>query len=338
MTTFPEFDAYVDFGQAPNTISLAAGRSLVHAIPDAVSSLVEDNNETYGEYDKDGGLHSPLQPFIAPSSEAFSQPNFTFHPADTNMPGVPDIHYNSCWTHHATRPARPCNSCKNGGLDCVIINHSSGDQRHPCVCSNCLALSKPCSFVRDNARPNDSVADSGSPPCHAWSSTRPKADQQEDRRSDIRDINSSNIGEQPQLEDPSTQTSMTVSRGDSSSRSVVRFSRDTIRILRHWAAAHSKHPYPTDEEKEILMKRTGLSKSQITNWLANDRRRGQVKPNPTRDHLADAATGDEGTVREVVKSSRNVQSLHDHTPVLSVTKPSRRSMIGNDMRNLFICH
>ena len=44
-------------------------------------------------------------------------------------------------------------------------------------------------------------------------------------------------------------------------------------ILRNWLNAHVQHPYPTDEEKAELMKQTGLTLNQISNWFINARRR-----------------------------------------------------------------
>src|SRR5277367_5145029 len=64
---------------------------------------------------------------------------------------------------------------------------------------------------------------------------------------------------------------------ESSGRPGARFSRETVRLLRNWLSVHHVHPYPTEEEKEDLKRKTGLTKLQITNWLANARRRGQVK-------------------------------------------------------------
>lgn len=44
-------------------------------------------------------------------------------------------------------------------------------------------------------------------------------------------------------------------------------------ILRSWLNEHVQHPYPTDEEKADLMKQTGLTLNQISNWFINARRR-----------------------------------------------------------------
>ncbi|KAL1969250.1 hypothetical protein VTN77DRAFT_9442 [Rasamsonia byssochlamydoides] len=44
-------------------------------------------------------------------------------------------------------------------------------------------------------------------------------------------------------------------------------------ILRAWFHEHLDHPYPSEEDKQMFMSRTGLSISQISNWFINARRR-----------------------------------------------------------------
>ncbi|KAI9837735.1 MAG: hypothetical protein M1819_006669 [Sarea resinae] len=44
-------------------------------------------------------------------------------------------------------------------------------------------------------------------------------------------------------------------------------------LLRTWFHEHLSHPYPSEEEKQMLMRRTGLTISQISNWFINARRR-----------------------------------------------------------------
>lgn len=60
-----------------------------------------------------------------------------------------------------------------------------------------------------------------------------------------------------------------------------RFSRDAVRVLRAWLTNHSQHPFASEEEKELLHRQTGLSKMQISNWLANARRRGKIQQSLT---------------------------------------------------------
>ncbi|KAM0425921.1 hypothetical protein ACHAPT_008859 [Fusarium lateritium] len=57
-----------------------------------------------------------------------------------------------------------------------------------------------------------------------------------------------------------------------------RFSKESIQILRKWLALHSRYPYPTDQEKEMLQRQTGLSKTQISNWFTNTRRKRKARP------------------------------------------------------------
>ena len=56
----------------------------------------------------------------------------------------------------------------------------------------------------------------------------------------------------------------------------VRLSKESIKTLRAWLQGNAHHPYPSDLEKEALTQSTGLRKEQISNWLANARRRGKV--------------------------------------------------------------
>lgn len=60
-------------------------------------------------------------------------------------------------------------------------------------------------------------------------------------------------------------------------RPVVRHARSSTRILREWFSAHSLHPYPTDQEKEELSERSGLTIRQVSHWFANARRRNNDK-------------------------------------------------------------
>lgn len=56
----------------------------------------------------------------------------------------------------------------------------------------------------------------------------------------------------------------------------TRFSRESSKILKNWFDNHYNYPYPSKEETETLQDQTGLSKTQIKNWLANNRRREKM--------------------------------------------------------------
>ncbi|XP_024522124.1 homeobox protein knotted-1-like 7 [Selaginella moellendorffii] len=48
---------------------------------------------------------------------------------------------------------------------------------------------------------------------------------------------------------------------------------DTTSVLKAWWHAHSKWPYPTEDEKARLVQETGLELKQINNWFINQRKR-----------------------------------------------------------------
>lgn len=54
-------------------------------------------------------------------------------------------------------------------------------------------------------------------------------------------------------------------------------------ILRAWFEEHEQHPYPTEEEKQMLLRKTGLAMSQISNWFINARRRRPPAVSSRRD-------------------------------------------------------
>ncbi|KAI9047978.1 hypothetical protein LZ554_007777 [Drepanopeziza brunnea f. sp. 'monogermtubi'] len=49
--------------------------------------------------------------------------------------------------------------------------------------------------------------------------------------------------------------------------------KETTDILRSWFISHLQHPYPSEDEKQSLMRQTGLAMNQISNWFINARRR-----------------------------------------------------------------
>ncbi|GMF17340.1 unnamed protein product [Phytophthora fragariaefolia] len=74
----------------------------------------------------------------------------------------------------------------------------------------------------------------------------------------------------------------------------------TVAILKGWMLSreHVKHPYPTDEQ--MLLKKTGISMKQLTNWFTNARKR-IWKPMMRREHsrqLQSAMEFDHTAVRE----------------------------------------
>ncbi|KAF5625701.1 Mating-type ALPHA2 [Fusarium sp. NRRL 52700] len=91
-----------------------------------------------------------------------------------------------------------------------------------------------------------------------------------------------------------------------------RFTLDAIRSLKDWFARNADNPYPNEEEKNMLELQTGLTRTQITNWLANARRR--------------RTTTDSGTQTASGKSGK---APSEYTPTRAGTPiPRRRSEKG----------
>jgi hypothetical protein len=49
--------------------------------------------------------------------------------------------------------------------------------------------------------------------------------------------------------------------------------KNVTTFLRNWLVQHKRHPYPTEDEKIDLARRTSLTVNQISNWFINARRR-----------------------------------------------------------------
>ncbi|KOS18890.1 Homeobox protein AKR [Escovopsis weberi] len=49
--------------------------------------------------------------------------------------------------------------------------------------------------------------------------------------------------------------------------------KETTDKLRAWFAKNLRHPYPSEEQKQDLIRQTGLQMNQIANWFINARRR-----------------------------------------------------------------
>jgi len=57
------------------------------------------------------------------------------------------------------------------------------------------------------------------------------------------------------------------------------FPREVTQVLMDWLITHFDHPYPSEQEKEMLGQKLGLKVSQISGWFINARRR-KLKKDP----------------------------------------------------------
>ena len=166
--------------------------------------------------------------------------------AAPNVAGFDDF---SSWIPHMSRPSTPCQYCRSRGLHCLVMY-----QEGQTACSCCIALSRDCSFSRvpEPSGPGR-MEEFAVPGARSRSSSRTRP---------------------PSVHDDACEGSLSMNGQGRKTR--TRFSYEAVRMLKDWLAQHAAHPYPTDAEKDQLKRRTGLKRSQISNWLANARRRGKV--------------------------------------------------------------
>ncbi|KAJ7163244.1 hypothetical protein C8R46DRAFT_903472 [Mycena filopes] len=77
----------------------------------------------------------------------------------------------------------------------------------------------------------------------------------------------------PNRSPQSAASSTLVDRPQPQPRKRGKLPKETTDFLKAWLHRHSDHPYPSEEEKKQLCHATGLSMSQVSNWMINARRR-----------------------------------------------------------------
>ncbi|KPM42396.1 hypothetical protein AK830_g4141 [Neonectria ditissima] len=199
----------------------------------------------------------------------FALPDEPAAPVDTEMDFTPAL----AWDF----PALPCTNCALGGFSCKTIREG----QYQGYCTSCVALSVDCSFGAALGLNLEQATLPISQPV-PLSGLQLKATVSEDDHNDSlmssRNTSATDLANFPEG----------LSKVAAPPKIGARFSRESVRILKNWLSTHNRHPYPSDEEKEMLQRQTGLNKTQITNWLANARRRGKVQgqaPRSTSPHF-----------------------------------------------------
>ncbi|KAL5819459.1 hypothetical protein ACOSQ4_023301 [Xanthoceras sorbifolium] len=92
----------------------------------------------------------------------------------------------------------------------------------------------------------------------------------------------------------------------------------SVNILRAWLFEHFLHPYPSDADKHLLARQTGLSRSQVSNWFINARVR-LWKPMVEEMYQQEAKEGDEVIGQERERNQENSGNNNAQTPTPSAT-------------------
>ncbi|XP_057523085.1 BEL1-like homeodomain protein 9 [Amaranthus tricolor] len=100
-------------------------------------------------------------------------------------------------------------------------------------------------------------------------------------------------------------------------RSQRGFPDKAVAVLRNWLFEHFLHPYPSDTDKHMLAQKTGLSRSQVSNWFTNARVR-LWKPMVEEMHALEKKTqcskAAEDSQNFFDLSSNQQMSLHPQLP------------------------
>ena len=150
------------------------------------------------------------------------------------------------------RAKESCDFCRRMGFDCFVARR--GVMQNGCTC--CISLYRECSFTHTKTPGKfldtlHTVSENVDIPTGGLTGKRA-----------LKSLTGVAAPEDAEA------------RGKKSS---ARLSREAVRILKTWLLEHRQYPYPNEQEKEELQERTGLNRTQITNWLANSRRRGKVR-------------------------------------------------------------
>lgn len=160
-------------------------------------------------------------------------------------------------------PDESCEYCTQQHIHCQV----TPENVHLRTCTSCVAAERDCTLA----------ADTGAPKTRLEPFTAPRVVddkygnmlQQLTERSCSR--SNSNLRANGSLGEDTTEPV------ENNNKIGARFSREALRILRNWLSSNHRHPYLNNEEKENLACQTGLNKTQISNWVANARRRGKVR-------------------------------------------------------------
>ena len=311
MTTIEEMEEFINFEDAASPLD--SPRDFSH-----LTSGPYDIDLAFAEPETDENSFTCLQHFTGdtPSEQHLSrelqsamQDPMTIAPDGFTAQDFTDF---SRWIEGMNVPFQPCDYCKKMRIHCKVIKEGSRKGS----CTSCVALARSCSLTYQPKVPAvnvDRFRCEGDDVCVPDNSPMYEANEfnADEALADWNDIIHSTsiwVPTESPLEgldshprnDPASDLipskplneNLNSDAAENGSKVGARFSREAVRVLRGWLSTHHRHPYPTEEEKESLRRQTGLNKVQITNWLANARRRGKVRaprstsPSPNMDNYA----------------------------------------------------
>ncbi|CAL9076358.1 unnamed protein product [Musa acuminata var. zebrina] len=114
----------------------------------------------------------------------------------------------------------------------------------------------------------------------------------------------------------------------------------SVSILRAWLFEHFLHPYPSDVDKHILARQTGLSRSQVSNWFINARVRlwkpmveemylEETKEQENQTSQEENYNSSDNVNRNLIYNSCQVDNVEDRKPAPGqlLTEPDSLSWV-----------
>lgn len=101
----------------------------------------------------------------------------------------------------------------------------------------------------------------------------------------------------------------------------------SVNALRAWLFEHFLHPYPSDADKLMLARQTGLSRNQVSNWFINARVRlwkpmvEEMYQQENKEDSEDRETSEAGHQRERSPAQQQPQGQRSDTNAPSETDP-----------------
>jgi hypothetical protein len=203
------------------------------------------------------------------------------------------------------KPPHPCEYCRSKGLECFIYDAGKGKSSG---CSPCNALFRPCSFTNPEKMPMQ-MKRTALDTLHSVAEVSERTFGGFTGKKLLR-----SLGHQGPIDEDETE-----GMGPKKGAAAARFPRAAVKVLKDWMIAHIDHPYPSEEEKEALGQQTGLSLSQISNWMANTRRRHKARPKRTSSPSLRPVTEPVN-----VPPGRTWESLSQYTPSTSPSNTQGR--------------
>jgi hypothetical protein len=187
----------------------------------------------------------------------------------------PDYSKFEHWIPRFVRPEKPCDYCSSKRLNCYL-------QRGEAHCTPCRSLFRECSLSNTKTLESKNHSD--------WNRAT-FLDTLHAVTEDVSKEQGSLTGIKPLRSQEYHRSGTTTPVHDddapgSNKRNGIRFPRHAVKILRDWLDSHAGHPYPTEEERIDLERRTDLKPSQIANWLANARRRKKATDRASKSRIA----------------------------------------------------